>query len=553
MTASLPEILATVAICLPFFAAAQPHAGTVVAWGQNLAGQTTVPTNLAGVIAISAAGDHNLALNQDGTIVAWGGNEYGVTNVLGDLSNVVAVAAGFYHNLALKRDGTVIAWGAGEPGQVGVNHYGQSTVPGGLASVVAIAAGGWHSLALKNDGTVLGWGRNDDLCGRYAGQASVPAGLTGVIAVAAGYYHSLALKGDGTVIAWGAGARPPTNGCDSVQALVPGGLSGVIGIAASSYYSLALKRDATVVAWGNNEYGQTNVPAGLNQVAALAPGFGHCLALKHDGTLAAWGDNSFGQVSGADGLSGIIALAAGQWHNLALVCPSAYMPSIIVPPQTQTAEIGATVGFSVVAGGLAPLNYQWFFNGTNLFTEGTNASLAIPEVQPSHAGSYAVTASNFYGSVTSAPALLNVIPSVSRRMVPGLTLFGQAGDSLNLDSSDSLGPSINWVPLATIGLTNSAQWYFDLAAPLPPQRFYRAWHTGTLSLPLALSLPGMVPAITLAGNIGDSLRLDYINQFGPIDAWMTLATITMADTSQLYFDTSVIGQPPRLYRIVPGP
>jgi hypothetical protein len=63
----------------------------------------------------------------------------------------------------------------------------------------------------------------------------------------------------------------------------------------------------------------------------------------------------------------------------------------------------------------------------------------------------------------------------------------------------------------------------------------------------------IVPAITLTGNIGDSLRFDYINQFGPTDAWVTLDTITLTNTSQLYFDVSAIGQPPRLWRIVPVP
>ena len=53
--------------------------------------------------------------------------------------------------------------------------------------------------------------------------------------------------------------------------------------------------------------------------------------------------------------------------------------------------------------------------------------------------------------------------------------------------------------------------------------------------------------------MGDSLRLDYINQFGPTDAWVTLATVTLTCTSQLYFDVSAPGQPQRLYRIVPLP
>jgi hypothetical protein len=49
------------------------------------------------------------------------------------------------------------------------------------------------------------------------------------------------------------------------------------------------------------------------------------------------------------------------------------------------------------------------------------------------------------------------------------------------------------------------------------------------------------------------VRLDYINQYGPIDAWITLATVALTNTSQLYFDVSAPSQPPRLYRLVQVP
>jgi hypothetical protein len=71
-------------------------------------------------------------------------------------------------------------------------------------------------------------------------------------------------------------------------------------------------------------------------------------------------------------------------------------------------------------------------------------------------------------------------------------------------------------------------------------------------LPSVLDLH-LVPVITLTGSIGRSVRLDYINRFGPIDAWGTLETVTLTNTSQLYFDTSARGQPQRLYRLVPSP
>ena len=63
----------------------------------------------------------------------------------------------------------------------------------------------------------------------------------------------------------------------------------------------------------------------------------------------------------------------------------------------------------------------------------------------------------------------------------------------------------------------------------------------------------MIPAITVMGGIGGSIRVDAINQFGPIDAWFTLDTVTLTNTSQLYFDTSAWRQPQRLYRLVQVP
>ena len=55
--------------------------GTVVAWGLNGQGQTTIPAGLIGVVAIAAGGDHTVALKQDGTVVAWGHNQYGQTTI----------------------------------------------------------------------------------------------------------------------------------------------------------------------------------------------------------------------------------------------------------------------------------------------------------------------------------------------------------------------------------------------------------------------------------------------------------------------------------------
>ena len=137
-------------------------------------------------------------------------------------------------------------------------------------------------------------------------------------------------------------------------------------------------------------------------------------------------------------------------------------------------------------------------------------------------------------------------------MVPTLNLTGKSGSSLNLEFSAAVGPGLQWTTLDFVVLSQGSQLYFDVSAPLPPQRFYRVSQTMPAGITPALSCR-FVPALTLSGNIGDSVRVDYINAKGPTDAWWTLDTITLTNTSQLYFDTSSIGQPRRLYRLVTVP
>ncbi len=178
--------------------------------------------------------------------------------------------------------------------------------------------------------------------------------------------------------------------------------------------------------------------------------------------------------------------------------------------------------------------------------------MELPEARFGQSGAYTVVVSNVLGAVTSAPALLNVIAPVERRPVPGVKVMGAAGSQLDVDYADSLSPTPDWTLLGSVNLASTSQYYFDLTLPLPPQRYYRAWQTGTPSVMPSLDLH-LVPAITLTGSIGRSVRVDAIDQLGPIDAWVTLATVALTNTSQLYFDTSAQGQPQRLYRLVQIP
>jgi alpha-tubulin suppressor-like RCC1 family protein len=109
--------LCAILLSVTWLPAQAQTAGTVVAWGDNLGGQTDVPAGLTDVVAVAAGGAHTVALKADGTVVAWGYNDFGQTSGGADLSDVVAIAAGAYHTVALKADGTVRAWGLHNQGQ----------------------------------------------------------------------------------------------------------------------------------------------------------------------------------------------------------------------------------------------------------------------------------------------------------------------------------------------------------------------------------------------------------------------------------------------------
>jgi uncharacterized delta-60 repeat protein len=228
-------------------------------------------------------------------------------------------------------------------------------------------------------------------------------------------------------------------------------------------------------------------------------------------------------------------------------------PNIIVPPQSMTAEVGASATFAVRVNGFAPQSFQWMLDGTNVLDGCTNTVLRLSELQFTHTGAYSVAITNAIGGVTSAPALLNVIPAVTRRPVPAINLLGEAGSFLTLEYANELSPAPVWLALDSVSLNSTSEWYFDLSAPLSTQRFYRARQTGGPTVAPTLRLPSMVPAITLTGSLGDKIRVDGINQFGPTDAWYTLDTVTLTNTSQLYFDVTAPSQPQRLYRLVPVP
>ena len=90
------------------------------------------------------------------------------------------------------------------------------------------------------------------------------------------------------------------------------------------------------------------------------------------------------------------------------VTAAAVAPTITTQPANQTVTAGQTATFAVVAGGTAPLSYQWQKNGANI-SGATGTSYTTPATATTDSGTtFDVVVSNTAGSVTSTTATLTV-------------------------------------------------------------------------------------------------------------------------------------------------
>ena len=103
-------------------------------------------------------------------------------------------------------------------------------------------------------------------------------------------------------------------------------------------------------------------------------------------------------------------------------------PVVSASPQGTNVVAGATITLPVTAtvqqtpswyGTNLILGFQWYLNGTNLvsakISPGTNqtTSLSLTNVAVTNSGTYTVVVTNFWGSITSSPAIVNVTPATT--------------------------------------------------------------------------------------------------------------------------------------------
>ena len=86
---------------------------------------------------------------------------------------------------------------------------------------------------------------------------------------------------------------------------------------------------------------------------------------------------------------------------------AATAPTITSQPSASPVAVGSAVSLSVVAGGTAPLSYQWRKDGVAI-SGATSSTYTIASTKTSDAGSYTVVVTNSAGSVTSNSTVLTV-------------------------------------------------------------------------------------------------------------------------------------------------
>jgi autotransporter-associated beta strand protein len=148
-------------------------------------------------------------------------------------------------------------------------------------------------------------------------------------------------------------------------------------------------------------------------------------------------------------------------------------PSITTQPQNQVALAGSSPGFTVAAGGTAPLGYQWF-SGASPIAWATNSSMTLTNVSTNQSGLYSVVVSNAVGTASSSNALLSVYATAAASLNSwttgggrfGFGISGVPGYNYVVQSSSNL---FDWLPLQT----NPSPFIFTDQNATNPMEFYR--------------------------------------------------------------------------------
>ena len=311
----------------------------------------------------------------------------------------------------------------------------------------------WQSVASSSDGSRLVAGVNGGfLC------VSSDAGTTWTTTSApngsGAQWYSIASSSDGTklvAVTLGLGIYASTDaGTNWTKTSAPSSFMSWVSVASSSDGNNLAAADAN-----SGIYTSTNAGATWTHSKNSAPSqFWRSVTSSADGTQLAAAAND----SGAGIFTGTLVFA----------------PSITSQPHSLTVTNGHSATFNVGATG-SLLAYQWIFNGTNLLGA-TNATLTMQNVFLANAGAYSVAVTNAYGSVTSNPAMLTVLPLG----ITAPTMLTSGQFQFSFDTATGVNYAVEystnltqWFPFVTLGGIGVPLTLIDPNAAGSQQRFYR--------------------------------------------------------------------------------
>ena len=402
--------------------------------------------------------------------------------------------------LAIQPDGKILVAGVFSrlAGQ-GCNYFGRLNLDGTPDTGFGAGANGYVRCAVcQPDGKILAAGNFTTLGGQtrkyIARLNSNGTADLGFNAVASSGASSLALQADGRIVVGGhfstLGGQPRS---DLGRLMADGTLDpslnqGASGTTWPSVFSVAVQSDGKILVGG---YFATLAGEARSCIGRLNSTDPATESLTCDATTITWlrggaspeitrssfdastdGTNwvNLGagtRISGGWQLSGIAVPTNALVRALGYVTGGFYSgsgwmvqtllaaPRVFSQPVSQTNSPGSVAAFSVVAGGVAPLSYQWLKDGITL-GEGGNVSgvqtptLTLSNLAGADEGGYSVIISNSFGSVTSLVATLTVLDP----------FIAGSPTNQNVNAGDDVTLSVTALGTAPMGY----QWRKDGAA-----------------------------------------------------------------------------------------
>jgi hypothetical protein len=164
------------------------------------------------------------------------------------------------------------------------------------------------------------------------------------------------------------------------------------------------------------------------------------------------------------------------------------------PPTNEVLLAGATLSASVVASGVGPFSYKWYYDSSQAITNATNATLTVANVQTANNGTYNCVVSNSYGSTNSVAVKLTVLaptPYEAAVIANQALAFYPLNETNGVTAYDYLGAAEGTYQ------TNAA-----LGQPGVPNPPFLGFQTSNLSAGISAYAPNswvLAPFGTLAG------------------------------------------------------